>query len=213
MNLQIDPNAFRLTKSYTTEFLLNHIDCTLMDLNFLSGFDKLYKLVFTNVWNIQFCLPSLPSLPRLSVLRLVYCSGLNEFNTFPILLNGLKDFQLYGFENDITERIFTDKTVDRILDWVLLSSSDTLEELTIVNSTQLTQVPRQISSFKALKELWLHNNNISSVKTNAFHFNVPVSSLNIKENGIKEIEANAFQGINYILQRIYVSKIVLLIYL
>jgi len=196
LSLQIDPNAFRSTKSYTKEFYLDYIDCTLLDFNFLMGFDKLNILFFRNVWNIQFCLPSLPSLPSLTVLRIDFCSGLDELRIFPVLTNGLRDFQVRGFENDILERIFTDETVDRILDWILLSSSDTLEELGIVNSTQVTRVPHQIPSFKALKKLWLHSNNISTIKKNSFNFTAPVSVLNIKENGIKEIEPNAFQGIN-----------------
>jgi len=168
----------------------------LLDFHFLTGFDKLFQLILINVWNIQFCLPSLPSLPRLSVFRIVYCSGLNEFYNFPVLTNGLKDFQLYGFENDVSERIFSDETVDRILDWILLSSLNTLEELRIVNSTQVTQVPRQIPSFKALTKLWLYSNNISTIKKDAFHFAAPVSVLYIKDNGIKVIEPNSFQGKN-----------------
>lgn len=197
LSLQVDPNAFRFTKSYTKKFFLNHIDCTLLDLNFLKGFDKLTTVHFTNVWNIQFCLPSLPPLPSLSMMEIEYCSGLDKFYEFPMLTNGLKAFVIRGFENDISERIFTDKTVGRILEWVLLSSSDTLEELGIENSTQVTQVPRQLSSFKTLRWLWIYSNNITTIKKGAFIFTAPVYILDIKENGIKEIEQGAFEGMNF----------------
>ena len=51
--LQVDSEAFRSTKSYTTQFTINIIDCTLLDLVFLSGFDKLTNLQLSNINNIQ----------------------------------------------------------------------------------------------------------------------------------------------------------------
>jgi len=59
---------------------------------------------------------------------------------------------------------------------------------------QVTRVPHKIASFKALRKVWLHHNRISTIKSGAFSFSVPVSLLNIKDNGIKEIEPGAFQG-------------------
>ena len=53
--LQIHPNVFESTKTYTTYFILNMIDCTMLDLNFLSGFEKLTDLTFNHVLNIQNC--------------------------------------------------------------------------------------------------------------------------------------------------------------
>lgn len=92
LRLQVDVNAFRSTQNYTNKFTIDAIDCTLMDLGFLSGFDKLAHFSFWNIDNIQHCLPSLPNtLPRLTKLYFKHCSGLNELDTFPTLTNGLED--------------------------------------------------------------------------------------------------------------------------
>lgn len=64
---KFDDNAFRSTKKYTEEFILRKIDCqNEPGLNFLSGFDKLTTLELYFISNIHRCLPTLPSLPRLS---------------------------------------------------------------------------------------------------------------------------------------------------
>ena len=64
----------------------------ILDLNFLSGFDKLSELYLTNIWNIQTCLATLPPLPSLTLLSLGHSSGINELYSFPSLKNGLKVF-------------------------------------------------------------------------------------------------------------------------
>jgi len=194
--LQVDVNAFRSTKSYTTNFTINNIHCTLLDLSFLSGFDKLTKLHFNNIYKIQHCLPSLPPLFRLITLYISHCSGMNELYNFPVLTNGLKDAR---FANDDiskfhSNKIINDETLDRIIDWLLLSSANTLEEMSVIYMNQLTQVPIKISTFKALRKLWLYDNSISTIKSGAFSFSVPVSLLSIHRNGIREIEPGAFQG-------------------
>jgi len=95
-----------------------------LDLGLLSGFDKLMHLAFINIYNIQHCLPSLPSLPSLSTLNIRFCTGMNEINIFPSLTNGLKKFDFYGDAGNI-EKTYNDKTADRIINWLLLSSTDT----------------------------------------------------------------------------------------
>ncbi len=196
LSLEVDADAFRSTKSYTKEFGINIIDCTLLDLSFLSGFDKLTKLHFNNIYKIQHCLPSLPPLFRLITLYISHCSGMNELYNFPVLTNGLKDAR---FSNDDiskfhSNKIINDETLDRIIDWLLLSSANTLEEMSVIYMNQLTQVPIKISTFKALRKLWLYDNSISTIKSGAFSFSVPVSLLSIHRNGIREIEPGAFQG-------------------
>ena len=197
LRVQIDSKVFRSTKSYTKTLKLNSIDCFLLNFNFISDFDQLNELYLTNIWNIQMCFPTLPSLPSLTTLVIGYSSGLNELYSFPFLINGLKNFDLLGFENYPPESSLTDETVGRVVDWLLISSENTLEEIRIVNMNRVTRVPRQISSFKALRKLWLHNNNISTIKSGELYFTAPVSLLDIKQNGIKEIEAAAFQGISF----------------
>ncbi len=56
--LQVDDDAFRSTKGYTKIFRIGGVDCTQLDLSFLSGFDKLTEFTFSNIYNIQHCLPS-----------------------------------------------------------------------------------------------------------------------------------------------------------
>ncbi len=158
---EVDPNAFRSTKSYTTSFTIIYIDCTLFDLDFLSGFEILFTLVLLNIVNIQNCLPKLPPLPRLIELDISYCSGIDKLNTFPNLINGLKQFKFFG-ELDKIDTIYNDATVDRIVDWLLLSSANTLEEIIIADMNQVTRVPPKIASFKALRKLGLYSNNISA---------------------------------------------------
>jgi len=196
LSLEVDADAFRSTKNYTTDFLINVIDCTLLDLSFLSGFNQLTKLLLANIHNIQHCLSSLPSLPRLIKLVFEHCSGMNELYAFPILTNGLRDFRFRTDDGSKfqSNKNINDETVDRFMDWLLLSSSNTLEEMEITYMNQVTRVPHKIASFKALRKVWLHDNNISSIKSGAFSFSVPVSLLSIHRNGIKEIEPGAFQG-------------------
>jgi len=192
LSLQVDADAFRSTKIYTKNFTIYGIDCTLLDLSFLSGFNQLTKLVLGNINNIQHCLSSLPPLPHLIKLEVVYCSGMNELYILPTLTNGLMTVKFHGSEDK--DEAYNNDTVDRIMDWLLLSSANTLKEMGIAYMNQVTRVPHQISSFKALRKLWLHDNNISSIKSEAFSFSVPVSLLSIHRNGIKKIEPGAFQG-------------------
>ena len=125
-SLQVDANAFRLTKNYTNEFSIYYVDCTLLDLGFLSEFNNLTKLDFSHIDNIQHCLPSLPPLPKLTSLDFSFCTGMNHPNMFPTLTNGLKKFFFFGDVDNI-DTMYNDETVDRIVDWLLLSSSNTLK--------------------------------------------------------------------------------------
>jgi len=203
LSLKVDPNAFRSTKPFTEIFTINHIDCNVLDLEFFTGFDKLTNLTFQNIHDIQHCLPSLPPFSRLTSLNIKYCTGLNELNVLPSLKNGLKTVKFRGSIYD-THKTINDTTVGRIMDWLLLSSANTLQVLEIMYMNQVTRVPDKIASFKALRTLRLHDNSISVVKSGAFSFSVPVSLLNIQGNGIKEIEPGAFRGIHVIVICSYV---------
>lgn len=118
ISLQVDANAFQSTKNYTDKLTIEMIDCTLLDLAFLSGFDKLTKLNFVNTYNIQHCLPTLPPLPRLTFLEFDYCAWMNELIIFPTLKNGLKNVKFIGDVNNNHVEI-NDETVDRLMDWRL----------------------------------------------------------------------------------------------
>ncbi len=190
-NMQVDMNAFRSTKNYTKAFTIANMNCSHQDLRFLTGFNQLTNLTLHNLYDIHICEKTLPGFPRLTTLNLH--SRHSTLNFFPLLTNGLKVALFWGNE-DYPDRVLHDENIDQTIDWLLLSSSNTLEELTIGQMRRLTRVPRQISSFKALKKLWLNENGISSIKPGALSFSAPVSSLNIFGNGISEIKTGAFQG-------------------
>ncbi len=189
--LKVHPDAFRSSKNYTQKIDLNDFDCSELNLSFLSGFDQLKNLTFSNVLNMQHCLPSLPPIPNLILLDFQRCSGLGEVTSFPKLTNGLI---LFGFSPIPMDESSNDQTISRILDWILLSSSSTLQFLKHEDNKYLTRVPDQIPSFIALKSLILRRNNISIIKTGSLAFPSPLTWLNLYGNGIETIEQGALQG-------------------
>jgi len=119
---------------------------------------------------------------------------MNELINYPSLKNGLKQFELvFADLGNIPEK-FNDEIVDRIMDWLLLSSAASLEEIFTSEMNQVTRIPQKIPSFTALSRFEWDRSNISIIKSGTFSFSVPVSELKIKENGIKEIEPGAFKG-------------------
>lgn len=190
-SLQVDTNALQSTKNYTKALKILNMNCSHLNIQFLKGFNQLTNLTLNNMGDIHICAKTLPGFPRLTTLNLH--SRYSTLNFFPLLTNGLKVALFWGNE-DYPDRVLHDENIDQTIDWLLLSSSNTLEELTIGQMRRLTRVPRQISSFKALKKLWLNENGISSIKPGALSFSAPVSSLNIFGNGISEIKTGAFQG-------------------
>ena len=204
--LQVDADAFRSTKGYTEIFRIGGVDCTQLDLSFLSGFDKLTEFTFSNIYNIQHCLPSLPPLPKLTSLSFKYCTGMNELINYPNLTNGLKDVTFFADVVNIHET-YNDETVDRIMNWLLLSSATTLKNILIRGMNQVTRVPKKISSFTALSAISMYHNNISIIEYGAFSFSVPVSILNLEGNGINNIEPYAFKGKDSKIDVLRVNKI------
>jgi len=190
-SMQIDVNAFRSTKSYTKAFKIANVNCSHQDLRFLSGFNQLTNLSLIGMFDIHICATTLPVLPRLTSLHLQQRYDTLAF--FPSLSTGLKAAMFSGNE-DYPDKSLHDENIDTTMDWLLSSSSDTLEELTITQMPRLTRIPRQISSFKALRKLWLHENGLSTIKQGALSFSTPVLSLNILDNHLTDIKPGAFQG-------------------
>lgn len=195
-SLEVDHEAFTSTKQYTKKVILNRIECSLLNLNFLSGFGQLKSLTFANMNNIHNCLPTLPFLPNLTKLRFDNCLGMHQLKNFPKLTKRLESLTVFGHENSI-ENLWDDATISRVLDWLIDSSVNALEELQFGNLKQMTQVPRQISSFKALTNLWMFNTSISSIRSGTLLFSGSV--LGIVANGLKEIEPDAMQGTFFVL--------------
>lgn len=191
IELQVDSNAFRSTKNFTKSFLIYNFDGKNLELDFLSGFNKLRNLTFDTITNIHDCFPKLPPLPNLKILVMQYVSGLVDIQTFPHLVHGLNSVALAPHKE---EEVWDNETVGSILEWLLISSAETLEYLSLEDNDYLTQVPTQISSFKALNYLRLVKNNIHTIKTGALTFSSPVITLRLFFNSFKVIQPGAFQG-------------------
>jgi len=166
------------------------LDGSQLDWGFLLGFNQLTNLTLVTVYHVEKSLPTLPLLPKLTLLEMNDVRGLNTDSiiTFPTLsTGGLKTFAFRQSEKH------SDASVSRILDWILLSSSKTLEILKI-SLIGITEIPSQIPSFTALTYLNLGSNSISTIKNGALIFSVPVSALELGQNKINSIEPGAFQG-------------------
>jgi len=188
--LKVDVNAFQSTKHYTKFVSLRNIDSSQLDFGFLSGFNQLTDLMLNKIRHIEKSLPTLPRLPKLSYLELYNVTGFNEsVITFPTLASGgLKSFAF------VVSGEHTDASVSRMLDWILLSSAKTLEILNI-DYVGITEVPSQIPSFNALRDLNLIGNSISAIKNGSLSFSVPVTKIFMWSNNITLIEPGAFRGI------------------
>lgn len=189
---KIDENAFRASKHYTQEIEIQDVDLSeLSDLYFLSGFEQLTHLKLWNILGMEEVLPSLPPLPNLIVLDLRYVARLADLQNFPNLTNGLK---VATFVGDYAYEDWDDKVVSNILDWITLSSLQTLESLSI-GGHSCTTIPNQITSFTALKYFQMFGGFIETIKTGELAFTSPVLRLILNSHkGIKEIEPGAFQG-------------------
>jgi len=210
LSLQVDPNAFQSTKTYTKSFTLSSVDCSLFDLSFLAGFDKITDLSFINVWEIQQCLPSLPPLKSLTSLYIKDCNGMTKISEadFPILVNGLKSVTLNrGEYNNYFYWPSKDPVLHRIMNWLLVSSADTLGSLVIGNMTKLFKIPEQISLFKALTTLVVVHTNITTIDTGALSFSHPIYELELSNNKIEKIEPGAIQGMIFYVLNVRISKI------
>ena len=84
--------------------------------------------------------------------------------------------------------------MEKVLNWILLSSVDTVKYFSFARMDLLEHVPSQFKSFKSMCSLWLRFNKISTIKTGAFSFKVPVCILDIRNNNIANIESDAFEG-------------------
>ena len=192
--LKVDVNAFQSTKNTTKSLELRNFDSSQLDLGFLTGFNQLTDLIFNNVRHIQKSLSTLPLLPKLTGLKFDNVGIINDrIITFPTLTTGgLKRFQFINFD----EKQTADALVSRLLDWILLSSANSVEVL-ILSGVGITNIPSQILSFTALKHLDLSVNSIQTIKNGALRFSAPVFSLRLASNKINSIEPGAFQGIHF----------------
>lgn len=199
LNLQVDSNAFRFTQNFTSKLILQTLDCSELNFKFILGFDQLVNLTLLHIENIHLCLQSITEFPdTLTNLEISYATGMNEIVSLPTLKNGLRNAYFWAVPKKDPTRKWSAETMEKVLNWILLSSADTVKYFSFARMDLLEHVPTQFKSFKSMCSLWLRFNKISTIKTGAFSFNVPVCILNIRNNNVTNIELGAFEGKHFL---------------
>lgn len=128
-----------------------------------------------------------PDLVNLTTLVIQGSAGLNNWTTFPQLIQGLDYIELSAC-------LIDDDGMNRILTWAFNTSVDSLSEL-LMNANNLTGIPQKIARFN-LATLELNRNPINStvLTEGSMIFNSSVKMLGLAFTGIETIEPGAFQG-------------------
>jgi len=189
--LQVSKNVIAPSNVYTTSITISTCDFSTLDLSFLTGFVYLNTIKLLSGTNIQVPFKTLPyPLPRLASFNFYGSQGLNAMvDSPPVLVNGLVevDFGACGFTN---------VGATKVLDWLVASSSRTLNIL-LLKFNSFSNVPSQIPKFTGLKQLELSNNQITQIRTGELNFTSPLTKLFITANKIANIQCNSFQGIKF----------------
>lgn len=195
--LRIDPDAFRSSKATVTSVKFEYCDTSRLDFDFLSGFENLSELNFKKVVNVgKANWASFPSpLPHLNSFTIEGSEGLNEWNTFPQLSQGLENIWLRS--NDVG-----DLGLDGILNWTLKYSSNTLLNLDLSNN-DITRFPWQLqdtSNIPNLKytQLDSQKRGIPFLPTHCLNISTTPYTVNLIFNKIAKIQEGAFQGFCFI---------------
>lgn len=185
VSLQMDDNAFRLSRDYADTFLTFYCDFSEQpNLQFLAGFNTVKLIEIGLATNLQ-AIGSLPTLPALTTLHVMDSTGLVEFpNLSPAVLQTLF---LNGNQ-------LGDIMVATLLDSIILTSTIRLFTLRL-NSNQLTRVPtQQINSLPELGNLYLDDNSFPVLEAGSLTFSFPVTTLSLSSASITTIEPGTFQG-------------------
>ena len=170
-----------------------------LDFSFLAGFQQLQELAIAYSINIGKAgwarLPPLKSLQRLHIedREMPTNSSNNGFaDNLPPLSRGFSEVRLIGIG------FSGDEMADRIIQWILNSSADTLKILGISYWGNLTRLPRQLYFFKNLNYLWLicQNFEIKIIEEQSLSLSAR-SYFAIHDCGVREIKPGAFQGTVY----------------
>ena len=196
--LVIDPGAFSLSGRSTRSVHMTDCDLEFLDLSFLAPFVDLIVISIHNSFNIgKAKWAHMPPLPALSRLIIEDENPLNSTTNrwaynLPPLTRGLETIQLFGigFSGNVA--------ADRIFQWLLNTSAETLEFIQIGRWSNMTRFPRQLSSFKKLNEVIIECQNFAFkvIETNSIAMNGnSFKLLAIKSCGVQEIHPGAFAGI------------------
>ena len=193
-SLRVDPQAFRSSKDTTQQIDISYCLMNRLDFEFMSGFNRVTETHFSGMSYVNLAnWTSFPELPNLDQFSIFSSKGLNDWTTFPKLVKGLSYLSLSynAIQND---------AMDRILNWTVQYSADTLQEL-YIDQNDLTTIPWQlpVHSFLKLETLGLANQKtgIPFIPNGTFYHLVDRLSLYYLYSlnaGIQTIQEGAFQG-------------------
>lgn len=185
--LQVSKNAFQSSKTYATDLIISNCNLELTDFSFLTSFNNLSFIGFSENVGLQYSLQSLANpLPKLNT---IWAEGtsFNEIEQFPVLSSQLGVLTLINANLD-------DEAVSRILDWAAVSSSATMGSISFPYN-HLTKFPSKASKFTAVRFISIEHNWIATLPANAVNLIAPDSvTVLLNGNGIRTIESNAFKG-------------------
>ena len=194
--IRVDPQAFRASKDFTEFIKLAEMVMDGFDFTFMTGFSRLVSTQIARPSNIISAdwtsWPLLPSLESFSIFQSK--GGLNDWTTFPRLSRGLNRL-------DLSYNEIQDEAMDRILNWTVQYSADTLQELWVTDN-DLAKIPWQlpVRSFPKLETLGLGDQRagISFIPSGSFYHladRLSVYYLYSPHAKIGTIQDGAFQGI------------------
>ena len=180
--LHIHQQAFHSFREFVKDFRIIFYNLRDLSFDFLSGFHYLYTLCIMDCNNVN--ISTLPPLPRLVDLYIIHCTGLNDWNELPQLVNGLYFLAL-------NENGLNDVQINNILQWVQKSPSYNILTRLWLNSNALTRIPSQIKDFSRLLGIDLRNQqNPGFGKISAVSFPNSLETLELSFCNITDIEPN-----------------------
>jgi len=199
--LSMDPDAFRSSANIFESLYLDKFDTSQLDFGFLVKFPKFNSLGLSYIKNFMDSFPVLYSLPALEDLSLGNLIGLNE--TWQSINETLRGNGLIYFT--ISSCDLDDFGIAHMIDWILPSSVETLNQL-IISDNKLRSVPQKLASFKKLQYMDMSFNRENCVIANESIYmswfptiggsdgSFPDCYLAISSAQVVHVEPGAFQG-------------------
>lgn len=188
-SLNVSSDAFRSSQYTLQYFTAYYLDTHSLDLTFLSGFQRMVKIEFNSVLNLDPSLRTLPPLPTMVSLFFSNSTGLNEvFQTVgnPLQVNGLNYLRAYTSGLDA-------KSLSNLLDWLAPSSIVSLQELT-VSGNKIQTIPSQIVNFRNLRNINIASNKVDMTISNNSFDTPRYGHIALASSRVVEVETSAFQG-------------------
>ena len=193
--IKINSEAFSSSFNSTRRVEITLCDFTEMSFDFIKGFIKLQELSFDSNANVNLAdWENFPPLTTLTTLYIKYSTGLDQWNQFPILVNGLTKI-------DLSYNDMGNDAMDRIMQWILNSPSANSLIYFHLKKNELTTIPWQLQFFKELKRIYLAYNSISAIDAEFISFFPFADSfethLDLRCNKLTRFEASSFKKFLY----------------